>query len=492
VSFDPAVFGHRLRHYRRMRDLTLEQLGELIDRPAPYLSLLENGKREPKLSQIGVLAKALGVTTDDLLASEAPNRRAELELALEHMKQDPRYEALGLGELKATARVPDEALEHVVGLFNALARDEGRSSVDTVRQAAAEVSRWVSEHGGYLAHVEQAAARTLAASGHDGQGALTSRHLNAIVERVGYKINAVDDAPSHIRSIVDEDRHTIFLGQRNSLRTRQARKVILQTVAVKVLGHSPPRTAFDQQRQRLEEAYFAAAVLIPERAAVTALRSAKNERDLTVEDIKERFYVSYEMAAQRFTNLATRHLEIATHFIHSDTDGVVWKAYQNDGFPLPSLDGAYEGRRLCRWFGGRTVYSSPDRFDVHYQFTDTPAGSFWSATHLTPDSSARALTTGVRYADARWFRGRRAPHQEQSRCPDERCCKTSASEWREVWAGHRLQAHLVTILSGETPPPPDQAELVEFVDRHQDEDNTSEIPDLGYSDPWADTEEEQK
>lgn len=493
MSFDPAVFGHRLRHHRKARGLTLDELGALVDRPAPYLSLLENGKREPKLSQIDALARALDVSTADLLDPQPPNRRAELELSLEQIREDPRYRALRLPELKATARVPDEALEHVVALFQTLTGSHESDSVDSadsVRMAAAEVSRWLTSQGGRLEAIEQAAQELLAISGYDGQSALTSRHLNAIVTSLGYTVNAVDEMPAHVRSIVDEDRGVIYVGQRNSLRTRQARKAILQTVATRVLAHPDPTTAFDRQRQRLEESYFAGALLVPERAAVRALEAAKKDRDLSVEDIKERFYVSYEMAAQRFTNLATHHLGIATHFIHSDRDGLVWKAYQNDGFPLPTLGGAVEGRRLCRHFGARTVYNSADRFDIHYQFTDTPAGSYWSATHLTPDSEARALTTGVRYSDARWFRGRRTAYQESSTCPNEHCCRIRRSPMPHVRAGHRQQAHLVALLSGETPPTIDLAELAEFVERHPPQVRTSESGETAYSDPWEHPQED--
>ncbi|MDX1450697.1 MAG: ImmA/IrrE family metallo-endopeptidase, partial [Acidimicrobiia bacterium] len=361
------------------------------------------------------------------LSDEPPNHRAALELAFERIKEDPRFRSLGLADLRPSARLPDEALEHVIALYDAWTGTSHEDGVDTVRLAASEVSRWLTEQDGYIREVEAEATRLLQASGHDGTGAVTSRHLNAIVTRVGYAVVAVDDVPAHVRSITDEESGVIYVGQRNSLRTRQARKAILQTVAARVLEHTEPVTPFDRLRQRLEEAYFAAAVLVPERAAVSALKTARTERDLSVEDIKERFYVSYEMAAQRFTNLATRHLDIRTHFINSDPDGVIWKAYQNDGFPLPDLAGAHEGRQLCRRLGARTVYDSPDRFDIHYQFTDTPAGSFWSATHLTPDGDAHALTVGVQYSDARWFRGRRTSHQETSECPDGDCCRIPPS-----------------------------------------------------------------
>ena len=50
---------------------------------------------------------------------------------------------------------------------------------------------------------------------------------------------------------------------------------------------------------------------MPEVAVVPILREAKEERDLSIEDLRDAFYVSYEMAAHRFTNLATQHLGLA-------------------------------------------------------------------------------------------------------------------------------------------------------------------------------------
>jgi len=73
----------------------------------------------------------------------------------------------------------------------------------------------------------------------------------------------------------------------------------------------------------VEANYFAGAVLAPEAAAVAFLEDATRERDLSVDDFREFFYVSYEMAAHRFTNLASRHLDLRTHFVRSDDQGVV-------------------------------------------------------------------------------------------------------------------------------------------------------------------------
>ena len=71
---------------------------------------------------------------------------------------------------------------------------------------------------------------------------------------------------------------------------------------------------------------------------------AHGEGDLSIEDLKERYYVSYEMAAHRFTNLATRHLDLPVHFLRTDTAGTITKAYENDGLAFPSdEEGGLEG-----------------------------------------------------------------------------------------------------------------------------------------------------
>ena len=92
-DLDLILFGQRLRHLRRSRGLTLAELGERVGRAPSVLSLLENGRREPKLSLIEALANALGVASDELMRREAPSRRAQLEIALSEAQRDPVYAA---------------------------------------------------------------------------------------------------------------------------------------------------------------------------------------------------------------------------------------------------------------------------------------------------------------------------------------------------------------------------------------------------------------
>src|SRR3954467_13011823 len=93
---DLVPLGQRLRHLRRSKGMTLEQLSAAVGRAPSQLSLIENGKREPKLSILQAIAGALGVPMADLLGWEARSRRAGLEIELAHFQREPAYAALGL------------------------------------------------------------------------------------------------------------------------------------------------------------------------------------------------------------------------------------------------------------------------------------------------------------------------------------------------------------------------------------------------------------
>jgi transcriptional regulator with XRE-family HTH domain len=59
-------FGKRLRYLRRDRDITQEQLAELIGMSVSFISLLERGRTSPSIDTIVNLARALGVNEGEL------------------------------------------------------------------------------------------------------------------------------------------------------------------------------------------------------------------------------------------------------------------------------------------------------------------------------------------------------------------------------------------------------------------------------------------
>ena len=436
---DLLTFGQRLRHFRRRQGLTLDQMGELVGKPASYLSTVETGQREPKVGLVEQLAGALGIHTSDLLKATPPTRRAELEILIGRYQDELGYQSLGLPHLKASVRVPDAALEHVVRLYEEL-RDRTQVPAATPREAL-EANRTLRDHleshDMYFADIEAEAANALGAVGFSGGGALTETTLNDLVAHFGFEVQQVSELPSSLRSLTDLRSNRILIRQRDELRTRRARTVILQTLGHFVLNHGTPTSYREFLRQRMEANYFAAAVLAPESSAVPFLQAAKAEKRLSIEDIKEMYYINYRQAAQRFTNLATRHLDIRSHFLRSDEHGIVWKAYGNSGVPFPvGPDGSIEGQLLCRQWGTRAAFHSDDKYGVHYQFTDTDIGTFWCSTHIEVDREpVQAVTVGVRFEDARFFSGSTTERHRVSKCPDGECCRRPPADLAKRWAG---------------------------------------------------------
>src|SRR6202142_3236638 len=148
-GLDLMTMGQRLRHLRRSRGLTLTELGERVGRAPSALSLLENGRREPKLSLIEQLAAVLSVPVAELLSRQPPSRRAQLEIALADAQQDPSYRRLGLPQLRIGARVPTEVLEHLVAVAAELRAQQSKPTAtpEEARAANAALREAMRERG---------------------------------------------------------------------------------------------------------------------------------------------------------------------------------------------------------------------------------------------------------------------------------------------------------------------------------------------------------
>ncbi|MFQ5557270.1 MAG: helix-turn-helix domain-containing protein [Acidimicrobiales bacterium] len=454
-GIDLLVFGQRVRHARRSKGHTLAALGEMVGRPAPYLSQLENGKVEPKLGLVAELATALDTTPSDLLDPEPPDRRSSLEVELARAQAQPRYRALGLPLLKPSAKLPDDALEHIVSLWRALQDEHATAGatgdgLDRARQANLALRAEMRERDNYFAEIEKLAAEALDAAGYPGSGPVSERVLTDLVAYYGLTIERVASLPSSARSITDTRDRIIFIPDRGGLKIRQARSVVLQTLGHFALEHTETTDFADYLRQRIESNYFAAAALAPEQPAVDFLREARDGDDISVEDLKELFYISYEMAAHRFTNLATVHLGIPVHFLRTDSEGVITKAYENDGIVFPSAqDGGLEGERVPRQWGARQAWNSHGSFLLHGQYTVTDSGDFFCVTYIETETDRHpsAISLGSTAENAHFFRGGDTLRREYARAreiePDERL----VGAWEGVaWPSAAERSHVLTAL----------------------------------------------
>ena len=471
---DLATLGHRIRHFRSAAGLTLDQLGVAVNIAGSQLSLIENGRREPRLSLISSIAAALGVQVGDLLDDAPPSERAGLEIELERLQRGSLYASLGLPAVRAGKGVADETLTALVGLHRELARRsrEAIATPEEARRSNTELRQRMRSLDNHLATIEELAEAEVAAVGHVG-GALTHRSVTRMAERLGFELVHVGDLPHSARSVTDLDNGRIYLPPASIPGGHGLRSMALQAMAHRLLGHEEPSTYADFLQQRLEINYFAAACLMPRRQAVAFLSEAKNNHDIAVEDFRDAFGTTHESAALRFTNLATAYLDMEVHFLRVGDDGAVYKAYENDGLRLPvDVTGSTEGQFVCRHWSARVAFERTNRTTEFYQYTDTPEGTFFDSTQTGTTSAGEfSITVGVPFVHSTWFRGRETGNRIASTCPDEACCRRPAATLSERWAGRawssaKLHAHILSPLPAGTFPGVDDQELYEFLDRH--------------------------
>lgn len=471
---DLVTLGQRIRHFRTLRGLTLEQLGTEVGIAGSQLSLMENGRREPRLSLLSAIAVTLQVQLADLLDDAPPNERAGLEIELERMQRSPIYASLGLPSIRPARTLGDDALRALVGLHVELARraSEAIATPEEARRANTELRQRMREVDNYLPEIERLAEDTVRSVGHT-VGALTHRSVSRMAEELGFELVHVDDLPHSARSVTDLETGRIYLPPASIPGGHGLRSMALQAIAHRLLGHTLPDSYAMFLQQRLEINYFAAACLMPLTQSVEFLREAKANRNIAVEDFRDAFGVTHEAAALRFTNLATEHLDMPLHFLRVGGDGGVYKAYENDGLRLPvDVTGSTEGQLVCRHWSARMAFTRINRTTEFYQYTDTPEGTFFECTQTGVSSSDEfSITIGVPFAEAKWFRGREATNRQQSRCPDESCCRRPSGELARRWSGKawssaKLHAHILSPLPSGTFPGVDDQELYAFLEAH--------------------------
>ena len=481
AAVDRLVLGKRLRHFRSQAGLTLEQLGGRVGVVPSQLSLIENGKREPKLTLIQAISRELGVDPAELLDPAAPDRRSELEIELERAQSTPSYTQLKLPRIRNPRSLNDEALETILGLHRELVRRTRAAATtsEEARRANTSIRMKMQARDNYIPEIELIASDLMRRIGHT-VGAVTHREVAMLAELLGFTLIFVDDLPPNTRSITDLENGRIYLPPTSIPGGHGLRSLALQAMAHRVLGHEEPESYAQFLEQRLQINYFASACLIPEARAVEYLQQAKRNRNLAIEDFRDAFGVTHEAAAHRFTNLATRHLDLRVHHYRTDGAGALVRGYQNDGLPFPrDEEGAIEGELLCAHWGGRTAFHRTNRTSEFYQYTDTPNGTFWTSVQTgDAEQGPFSIAVGVPFDDARWFRGRDTQERRQSSCPDLSCCRTAPGELRERWEGKawpsaRMHAHVLSPLPTGTFPGVDDTSMYEFLARHAPEDRSA-------------------
>lgn len=470
---DALTIGRRIRQLRTARGMTLEDLAGRIGRAPSQLSMFETGKREPKLTLLQTIARALDTTIDALLEGEPLDERSTMEIALERAMRGQTFQALGISPFRIGKSIPTEALDAMLALHNEIERlkDERAATPEEARRANVELRHLMRGQDNYFADLETEAAGILAAVGHPG-GPITQRTASEIAAHLGFTLHYAPDLPQTTRSVADLANGRLYLS--SSIPAKgDARTAVLQALSSRILGHGEPRSYAEFLRQRVETNYLTGAILVPESHVVPVLQEAKSRRAISIEDLRDAYSVSYETAAHRFTNLATRHLGIPVHFLKVHESGTITKAYENDdvNFPTDRL-GSIEGQMCCRRWTSREVFDVEDRFNPYYQYTDTGNGTYWCTARVEPSSEGlHSVSVGVRFDDTKWFVGRDTPNRGVSKHSVETCCRRAPAEleerWRDQsWPNVRTPRTLLATLPTGAFPGVDTTDVYEFLEAH--------------------------
>ena len=157
---DSLTVGRRIRQLRLDRGMTLDALATALGRAISQVSLIENGRRELKLSELQRLARILDTSVDELLKQEPPSRRAALEISLERAQRGPLFQSLGLDPVPIRKTLSDEAIETILALHDELGRlhRERAATPEEARRANAELRREQRKAGNHFPELEAKAA----------------------------------------------------------------------------------------------------------------------------------------------------------------------------------------------------------------------------------------------------------------------------------------------------------------------------------------------
>ena len=434
---DSLTIGRRIRQLRTERGMTLDELAAAVDRAPSQLSMIENGRREPKLTLLRTIARALGTTLDALLESEPLDERATLEIALERAMRGQTFQALGIPPFRIGKTVPTEALKTMLALQGEIERlrderaatpEEARRANVALRRADAHAEQLLPRARGAGARAPRARSTTPAVRSRSGQHPTSPRHL-------GFTLHYVPDLPQTTRSVADIKNGRLYLSSRLTSKG-DPRTAVLQALSSRMLGHREPTELrrVPPPARRDELPHRCAADPRGARGAVPAGGEGR-PGDLDRGPARCVLGVVRDGRAPLHEprDGASRHpgaLPQGARVGH-DHEGVRERRRE---LPDRSARGD-RGADVLPPVDRRGSSSTTTTTSTRTTSTPTPATA---RTGAPPASSSRARArtrsaVGVRFDDTKWFLGRDTPNRGVSKHSVEVCCRRAPAELEAAW-----------------------------------------------------------
>ena len=362
------IFGFKVRHLRQKLDLSYQELAKLTGLSTSYLHDIEKGKRYPKPNKINVLAEALKVDYNYMVATNASKKLQPIIdlLNSKFFKLFP-LEDFGISMeklLELFTHTPDKVNAFISTIFK-IARNYQVEEAAFYKEA---LRSYQDMHNNHFPEIEDAAAAFKQEFSIKEPLPFVQSYLeDQLFELYGIKVDKTSLAKvpnlKGIRSYFDEAKLVLHI--QKGLSEAQNMFLIGRELGFQYLKISerPKITtimkvpSFEQLLNNYKASHFAAALLMDEHQLTADLRNLARENSWNsslINSLLEKYNVTGEMLLQRLTNILPNHFGISDLFFMRMTSNEDLSSFKmNKDLHLSQLHSPYNNglkEHFCnRW-----------------------------------------------------------------------------------------------------------------------------------------------
>lgn len=322
------IFGLKIQQLRRDKGLSYQQLSDLTGLAISYLHNIEKGKKYPKADKILLLAKALETDYNYLVSLEA-NKKLKPIIDLLHSDflkifplDDFGIDVSKLIELLAMA--PDKVNAFVSTVLK-ITRNFDMQGEDFYKVA---LRSYQDLHDNYFEEIESAVNRFRKDNQLSEQELLNQSKLAQLLQHrfgIATDTRQLANRPElhQVLSYFSSKQHCLLL--QSELAEPITKFLLAKEIGFQVLEQQerPLETpllevdSFDKLLANFKAAYFAVALILPEKVMIAEIEKMAGWRKWNNEaflDLLTRFGAAPGMVLQRLANLFPRHFDIRDIF----------------------------------------------------------------------------------------------------------------------------------------------------------------------------------
>lgn len=404
------LLGLKARALREKSGRTLQAVASVAGLAVSYLSEIEKGKKYPKPDRLLALARALGVSFEELVSPRVGRDLSPLEeFARSPFLREFPFALFGLESRDLFGLVAGDP-KRAGALLQTFAEIGRRYDLEVEQLLFAALRSYQQLHHNYFPELERVATEFRAASGWARRPRIAVAELAACLrDRWGYELDletlATNKDLGELRSVYASGPPP-KLYVNGHLRAEQLAFVLAREIGYRVLADGARAVtsswlkaeSFDQVLANFRASYFAGALLLPEELLVGELArwiAAKRFRPETLTGWLERFGATPEMLFYRVTELAPGRLELPRlFFLRLRRDGErkrvrPTKVLDLTGGAAPRLVGSDE--HYCRRWPGVELLDDSRAFEEATPFVAERSRFVTSGSEFLVVAAARPL-----------------------------------------------------------------------------------------------------